>query len=215
MPPTPLPATASVVAQIIVKGRLTAGGSTDTPCGNVFYYRQSVIGGAVNKVQLHTAFVNAVIAPLLLATNQAYTPTKSQIRFIDNAQDLVVEQAIAGVGARVLDSEPSVNAVVMVLRTAFRGRNARGFKHFGGTSEEDTTRDVLTGAGLARWQAVQAALKVSFLDAGGNGWTPWLFSPLGSSIKVNPTIVRGADINDVLLDLNVGTMRKRRSKTVR
>lgn len=215
MPATPLPITADVVAEIVLKGTMSAGGSNVTPSGNVFYYRRSAVGAALNKANISAQFAATVVTPWLAAANAAWAPNSTQIRFIDNAQDLAATTAVAGAGAIATDSEPSVDAVVCMLTTAFRGRNARGFKHLGGSNEVDTLRDVLVGAGLGRWQAVRDALKAQFVDADGNTWKPFVFSRLGSQIRTNPTVVRGADVTNSFLNLTIGSMRKRKAVTVR
>jgi len=211
MTATPLPVVTDPVMEIVVHGSCTAGTSSVTPSGNTFFYRRAVAGSSISKAALKTIFESTVIAPLLAAANIAYSPNKCTIRNIQDATDLPVDFILAGVGAIGTDSEPSIDAVVCVLRTMFRGRNARGFKHFGGTSEVDTTRDILTGTGLTHWTAVRDALDDQMTDTNGNVWNPFLFSRPGSQIKKNPCVVRGADINIVTLDLQIGTMRKRKS----
>jgi len=211
MAATPLPVVADPVMEIVVHGTCTAGTSSVTPSGNTFFYRRAVAGSSLSKAALKTIFESTIIAPLLAAANIAYSPNSCTIRNINDATDLPVDFILAGVGAIGTDSEPSVDAVVCVLKTAFRGRNARGFKHFGGTNEVDTTRDILTGAGLTRWEAVRDAVDDQMTDSTGTIWNPFIFSRPGSQIKKNPCVVRGADINVVTLDLQIGTMRKRKS----
>lgn len=213
--PTLLPVIADPIMEIVVKGTVSPGGSSQTPCGNVFFYRRVTNGSSVTKAALSTIFQSTVLVPLLAAANAAYSPNTLRMRFLSDATDPATDIAAAGVGAIATDSEPSLDAVVCLLKTTLRGKNARGFKHFGGTSEVDTTRDVLTGAGLARWQAVRDALSVQLNDALGNVWAPFLFSRPGSQWRVNPTVIRGANINTAVLDLVIGSMRKRKPKLVR
>ena len=214
MATTPAPITASPVAEVIILGTQTAGGSAATPCGNVFYYRLSAIVGGLNKAQLNTIFQTTVIVPLLAAANVCYAPNTVRIRMIDNATDPAVDFAAAGLGAIATDSEPSLDAVVCVMKSAFRGRVFRGFKHFGGSSEVDTLRDILVGAGLARWQTVRNTLFAPLVDAGGNTWTPFIFSRYQAQIKVNPTVVRGSDCTAATLNLTISHMKKRKARTV-
>lgn len=214
MPITPMPINGGEIWECVLNGEMSAGGSTAKRSGNVFYYRRSVIGAGATKAQFAAAFRTAVIVPLLAAANVRYKPISVDVRSLSNATDIRTTIIQAGAGAIATDSEPSVDAVAMVLRTPFRGKNGRGFKHFGGVSEVDTTDDILTGAGLARWQAVQAGVLSVFVDAGGNSWTPFLFSRYMSQWKVNPTVIRGADVVLVSLIGNIGTMKRRRSRTV-
>lgn len=215
MPSTPAPIIVGKVMECIVKGTMTAGGSNSTPCGNVFYYRLSNQVLAPTKAAFSTIFQATVLVPLLAAANIAYAPNSLLLRFLDDATDVPLSVAAAGVGAIGTDSEPSNDAVVCYMRSAFRGKVFRGFKHFGATNEVDTLRDVLVGAGLVRWQAVRDSLKIALVDALGNTWTHIVFSRFMSQVIVNPTVVRGSDITISLLDLTIGTMRRRKAKTVR
>lgn len=90
-----------------------------------------------------------------------------------------------------------------------------GSKHFPAASEVDTTGDVLTGAGLARWQTVQTAVGATLVDALGNSWVPCVFSRKKSQIAVNPTTIYQNDVTQVLLDKTLGQMRRRKVLTVR
>ena len=208
------PIITSKVMEIITEGRQAAAGSGLAPAGNVFYYRLSGPVVAPTKVAFGTVFQATVVVPLLAATNIRYTPVQAIMRFLDDATDPYTPIVLAGAGAIATDSEPSNDAVVIRLNSAFRGKTMRGYKHFAGTSEIDTTGDVLTGAGLARWQAVRDALALPLVDALGNTWTPFIRSRVSEQVKVNPTTVRGTDVIACVLDLNIGTMRRRKTATV-
>lgn len=156
------------------------------------------------------------MVPLKAAMNVRYTPGSLQIRILDDYNDNEEIFSVAGVGAIGTDSMPSDDAVYFLFRTPLRGRSYRGSKHFGPLSEEDTTDDLLTGAGLARWQTLQTALGATLTDANGNVWQPHVLSRKLSNLAALPVATVVANqVTSVLLDLNIGTMRKRRSKTVR
>lgn len=212
--PTMAPVVVSPVLECVLNGLQAAGGSNEKRTGNVFYYRQSIVLVPGVKASFLTAFVAAVITPLLAAANIRYTPVSATLRYFNDPTDPAATLAIAGLGAIATDSEPSEDCVVVNLLTAFRGRTFRGFKHFGGTSEVDTTRDVLVAAGLARWQAVAVGCSAVLLDAQNNQWTPFLRCRFGEQIKVNPTTVRGVDILATKTNTVVATMRKRKSKSI-
>lgn len=212
--PNLAPIVADPVAELIIGGQVAAAGSNSTPCGNVFYYRLSLQVVAPTKVALNAIFQSTVIAPMLLAMNSRYTPNNVVIRYLNDASDGPTSFAAAGAGAIITDSEPSSDSVVVRLRSAFRGKTMRGFKHFGASSEIDTTGDVLTGAGLIRWQAVRDACGAQLTDALGNKWNPFVRSRQGEQVKINPTTVRGVDITSVVLNLVVSTMRKRKAASV-
>lgn len=201
---------------VTIKGTLATGGSSVVPAENVFTYRRLTTVNPFTKNAVNTIFQANVLAPILLAANVRYTPGTVQVRILDDFNDAETVFTAAGVGAIVTDSYASNAAVYLLYRTALRGRSFRGSKHFAGLSEVDTTDDILTGAGLVRWQTVQAACLANLVDANGNTWTPTVLSRKLSQLNALPlaTVVAN-DVTDVLLDLNVGTMRKRRSKTIR
>lgn len=202
--------------QIIINGTAATGGSSVTPSINIFSYQRTTVVNPFTKTSLNTIFQSTVVAALLAAMNVRWTPANLNIRILNDYNDAPTVFNVAGVGAIATDSLPSDDAIYMLLRTALRGRNYRGSKHFGPASEIDTTNDILTGAGLARWQAVQAAILSNLVDSNGNTWVPTVLSRNLSNLKLLPiATVIATQINNVLLDLNVGTMRKRRSKTIR
>lgn len=202
-------------AEVVILGTAATGGSSVTPSINVFNYRRTSTVPVLGKGSLNTIFQTTVLVPLLAAANVRYTPGNVAIRWTDDALDAPASFAAAGVGAIATDSLPSDDAVCMILQTGLRGRSFRGAKHFGPASEVDTTNDILVGAGLGRWNAVKAAVLSALVDANGNTWIPQVLSRKLSQLRVNPTTVVANDITLVQLDLNVGTMRRRRSRTIR
>ena len=214
MPRPPL--NALTFFEIVVRGRQAAGGSGTAPSANVFRYRRTGNINNVNYGALNTIFQTTVLVPLLAAANIRYSPNTVSIRCLDDAVDPYQDFPAAGVGAIGTDSEPSDTAVYVYQKVGIRVRGGKGGKHFSGTSEVDTTVDVLTGAGLVRWQAVRDACKAIMVDATPNTWVPTIVSAAPfSQLKFNPTTIVFADVVDALLDLNIGTMRRRRTKTVR
>lgn len=211
----PLPDNQLLIAEVVVRGTQAAAGSSVTPSINVFHYRRNAVAVPMSKAALNTVFQANILVPILAAANVRYTPNTVSIRMLNDAEDAYADFAAAGAGAIATDSEPSDDAVFIYLKSGLRGKSYQGGKHFGGTSEVDTTGDILTGAGLARWQTVRNALTPNLVDATPNAWTPCIFSRTLSQFRLNPTNIVTADVVTALLDLNIGTMRRRRSCTVR
>lgn len=203
------------VVEISALGTLAAAGSNGKNVASVYHYRLSVIGTAPLKALLNTSFNNAVGLPFLAAANARYTQTMNNIRYLNDATDLPTSFAVAGVGAIATDGMPTDVSVSMLLRTAKRGREFRGAKRFPAVNEIDTTGDVLTGAGLARWQTLQTGVAATLTDVSGCQWVPCVLSRKLSQLLINPTTVISNDVVQVLLNKNVGTMRRRRVLTVR
>jgi hypothetical protein len=210
-----IPANQIFTAEVTILGSQAAAGSNSTPAINVFNFKRRTNVVNPTKAALNTVFQANIIAPLLAAANIRYTPINVSIRWIDDALDPLQFFAAAGVGAIGTDSVPSDDAVYMLLRTANRGKHYRGAKHFAAANEVDTLGDILTGAGLVRWQTLQTALAAPLVDATPNTWDLAVFSKSLSTYRTNPTNIISNPVTQVLLDLNIGTMRRRRSKTVR
>lgn len=204
------------IAEILVPARQAAAGSGDAPAINVFHFRRTTISNQWDSAAIGARFVATVGAALLAATNIRYTPGSVRVRCINDATDAYVDTTFAGTGAIATDSIPSDDAVCVILQSSMRGKSYQGRKHFSPLNEIDTTGDVLTGAGLARWQAVRDACSAGFtIAATGEVWKPCVLSRKLSQLRTNPTNVITADVVRALLDLNVGTMRRRRTRTVR
>jgi hypothetical protein len=203
------------IAEVTAKGTYAAAGSSAKNIVSVFHYRLALITAPPTKTALETRFDTIVSLPCLAAFNIRYTQQETRVRWINDATDPAVSFARAGVGAIATDSSSVDDCVSMLLRTGLRGRAYRGSKHFVGLNEIDTTGDVLTGAGLTRWQAVQTGVFATLVDALVNSWVPCVLSRSKSILATNPTTVIANDITQVLLNKNVGIMRKRRVATVR
>lgn len=203
------------IAEVAASGVLAAAGSSARNTVQIFHYRLAAIVLPATKTALETRYNTIVALPFLAAANARYTQSGTTVRWIDDATDPPQNFIRAGAGAIATDPLPTVDAVYMLLRTALRGRSYRGSKHWGAASEIDTTGDVLTGAGLARWQTLQTAVGLTLVDALGNTWVPSLLSRVLSNLTSTPTTIVANDVTSVLLNLNIGTMRKRRTITVR
>lgn len=210
----PIPLSSVLTAQIIVKATLAAAGGTAKPVQTTFYYRRQAVTIAPTKSALVTAFAAGPYAAMLAAFNVGYENGSANVRWLDDADNPTSTISMAGVGAIATDRTPSYNAVFMHQRSAMRGRSYKSSKHFPAVNEIDTTGDILTGAGLVRWQTLQTALLANLTDATGNIWVPCTVSQKLSQVRTNPTTVTRADITEVILDLTLGTMIKRKVRTV-
>jgi len=208
------PSASKTVAQIILKGTLAGAGGQSKNISTTFYYRRNSIVTPPTKIALSNAFLAGPYAAMLAAFNVGWTLGSTNIRWFDDALDPTVTTTLAGVGAIATDRAASFNSVYMLFQTGIRGRKYRGSKHFAAVNEIDTTGDILTGAGLARWQAVQTACIASLTDATTNVWNPCVVSISLSTYRTNPTSVVYNDVTAIVLDLSLGTMLRRKIRTV-
>jgi hypothetical protein len=207
-----IPNPQQLVVEIQVYGIVAAAGGRQIPQRNIFHYRRTTTVNPLSKVNFNTVFQAGPGAAMAAAFNVRWAAAFNYIRIVNDAQDAFTGIVNANVGAIATDSYDSRSAVYMQLKSGARGRPFNGSKHFGPLSEVDTTGDVLTGAGLARWQALQAACLATLgPDASGNTWVPVILSgPPWSYLLTNPTTVYTNDVIAVLLNKAVGSMKKRR-----
>lgn len=209
-----IPAASMITFEIAVKGTIATGGAEAKNVANIFHYRRVATTVDVNKGNLAAAFLVGPLATIVLALNARVSLTQIVVRCVDDATDAEASTTIAEVGAIVGDGLSNFNCATVRLKTAIRGRSGMGSKHFSPLSEGDGDDDVLTGAGLTRWQAVRDALDDQIVDADGNVWKPCVLSRKLSQLATNPTTVVRNDVTSCILNKTYGTIKRRKVKTV-
>jgi len=210
-----IPDNNKITFEIQLVSHMTSSGGRQVPVRNVFYYARSA---PLAPLPLYTDIISAFDAlvgtPLYAALNARYTGEFFLCRCIDDPTDQYVEVVNASVGLIATDSYDSRSAVYIQLVSGYRGRSWNGSKHFAPLSEADTTGDILTGAGLTRWEAVRDALKATF-TATGQVFRPVIFSRKNSDLTIMPqALVNTADVKNALLNKNIGDMRRRKAGRV-
>jgi hypothetical protein len=185
---------------------------------NIYHFRRTTTINVLVKSHINTAFQANVVAPLLLALNVDYTQSANTIRFFENPIDEATAFTESGVGAVTGNRLPDLNAAVIQLHSGVRGRPYRGSKHYGPIAESSTTGDDLTSGAVTLFDAVGAALVAGFADSDGNAWVPGLKGGvrIGSDAQylTVPTTTIWTDITSYVLNKTVGSMRRRKTKTI-
>lgn len=209
----PIPANQITVAQLVLRGTLAGEGPTSKIITQTFYYRRSALTNPPSKTTLAAQFLAGPYAAFLAAANVNWSSGVANIRWLNDATDPFVPFTLAGVGAIATQRLPAYASVYFRKNSSLRGKQYQSSFRVAAANEADTAGDVLTGAGLVRWQAVQAAYLAPLVTA-DNTWNPTNVSFKQSQVKINPTTVVANDIVTIVLDLTVGTMRKRKAKTL-
>lgn len=207
----PTPPAAPLILEVITQAHMVAAGGRQVPDKNIFHYMRTGTLIAPSKTAFITAFQTNVLAFMAAALNVRWAMEVILCRWLDDATDQYIQVTDTSVGAIATDSYDSRSAVYMQFRSGFRGRNWNGSKHFGPLSEIDTTGDILTGAGLARFQTLQAKCALQFTDLPGQVYKPVVFSRTLSQVAFNPTNVLVSDVTSVALNKSVGSMKRRRA----
>ncbi len=213
----PIPDSDIQFAEIAVSGLMTAGGSASITTYNIFHYRRTNSPAAASKAQLEAAFYASVSAALILALNARWTYEFNAVRWINDPNDPYVDFAHNDPGNVAGDSMPSDQAAFMLLRTNLRGRSFKGSKHFAPMSESGTTTagDVFNAGALTLLTDLATAMAAPLTDAGGNVWNPAVVSRKLSSLALLPVAyVRGEDVTQIKVNHRVGSMLRRKTRSV-
>jgi len=209
-------------AEVIIRGNATATGGTVKPILNVFHFRRLTNSSPADFVTFLSNFTTLFQGPLLACLNERYNMEQTECRPMDDPAAATVVQPISEPGAlgNAASAYDLLSAVVYQMKTGFRGRSFKGSKHFSGLDESQVTGDELTAAAVtATWDALTAAFTAAIAgisDGAGNTFYPIILSPTLSSLGPTdiPGVFTGADVSSVLLNLTVGSMRRRKEKTV-
>lgn len=206
---------ANMNAQVVAYGVSASQGGGTKNIVNVFNFQRTTDVNPLSKTNIEGAFNTAIMTPMLAALSVDYTQTHVTVRFIDDALDAPASVTRAGVGAIAGERLPDYNAAVVQLKTSLRGRRYRGSKHFGPIAESDTDGDLLVPAAQTRFNTLGTAIVTGFTDADGNVWKSTIVSSMPpAQYKVNPTTVVATIVISKVLNKSVGTMRRRKVKTV-
>ena len=197
-----------------MKGSIAAEGASVRNVEFVFHFKRTTNVHAVDKGHIAAAFQTAIGSVVLAALNIAYTQTANWVRFLDDALDSYQSTTEAGVGAITGDPLGDLVAVVLQLKTGMRGKSYNGSKHFAPASESDSIGNTINAGAQTNFNAIGTAIVAGFTDSDGNVWLPTIFSRHLSQVRTNPTTVIANQVTSTLLNKTLGTMRRRKSKTV-
>jgi len=204
-------------AEIVVHGTVTSGGSSVIRTVNTFHYRRNAVVVPANKADLDAAFQAAIVVPMGAALNNRWTQVRNTVRLINDPLDVATIYPHAVVGAVAGDSMPTVNNAYILMRTAFRGKNWRGFKRLGPLSEADTTsanEDIFNAAAIARFATLRTAMITPLVDASPNTWTLEIVSRELSQLLVTPVTVESADCSEIVLNKRITRSKRRETLSV-
>jgi len=205
------------VCEIIVQGTLPTTGSGSKNIANVFHYVAGTGGAIGSAVDLANNFLTNVWALIAAQLSVDYTGVATITRFLDDATVQYVNANVPASGAIALPRLPTEVSIVCPLRASERGKHYRGSKHFAGVPTASVVKDELTAGAAAAWAASVTALGNALTPGGGYtvAMFPCVLSRSLSQTRVNPTSLWAATIASVLLNKTIGTMRKRKERTVR
>lgn len=208
-----IPATSILHAQLILRGSVTAAGSTARPMNLVMNYRRTSNVHALVKANIAASWLTAHRTLLLTCLSLRCVLTGLGVRFTDDAIDAESVTTDTHAGLVVGDSMPLTQAAYLKCQTGLRGGNYRGSHHLFPLGESATTvltDDIFNAGALTYLGNFAAALLAGMTDSDGNIWVPQVLSRKKSQLRYNPTNVVANDITSISVAKRVGNMRHRR-----
>src|SRR4029077_20080839 len=108
--------------EIVAQAFAVARGGAVKNFFNIYHFRREATTFPLSKSNINTAFQAAIGAEVLLAVSVDYTQTNNTIRFFENPLDAPIAFPESGVGAISGVRIPDYNAVVIQLKSGFRGK---------------------------------------------------------------------------------------------
>lgn len=213
----PIPLTSVTHCEIEMKGIVAAGGSNTVNSDAVFQFRRTSTVNTLVKANIEAAFQTAIAVPITAALNARYTQSMNTVRYINDAMDQPVPVSRAVAGAIAGECLPTHLAAFLLTRTGYRGKSFKGSKHLFPFSEADTTlatADLWNAACKVRLLAIASAWLAGFTDSDSNVWKPVCLSRKLSILNTNPTNVIAYDLTQILVNQRVGSMKRRKVKSV-
>jgi len=197
-----------------VKGTLAAMGLEPQDTYNIFHYRRTSAAPDVVTANLLLAIQAKVETPWLAAASVHWTLEEYVVRCINDPTDAGSTLVTGDPGLVAGEALPGFNNMLINKHTAFRGRRFMGRMFVCGIAEGGADGNTLTAAQLILLNALAAALDDSIVDADGNTFNPFLFSPSPpSQIENYPTTVNGADITQCIGSDPIAILKSRKSRS--
>lgn len=201
--------------EIVTQAYAVARGGSVKNIYNIYHFRRTNSVLPVSKANIESQFYTSIQTVVLAGLSVDYTETNVTVRFFDDATDAPVAFPETGVGAIAGERLQDFVAAVIQLKSGFRGKSGRGSKHYSPIAEADTNGDVLDASGITQITAIGNAILAGFTDADGNVWVPVIKSSKPpAQYLVNPVTVNTHDVISVVLNKTLGTMKRRKVKTV-
>lgn len=203
-------------ASLVLNGVCLMSNGASQPDINVLHFRTNTIfpGGAL--ATLNANIWGAINGPWQAVKSDSYTLTNSIMQYMDDptsAKDIIT---LGVTGTILTDRSAAFNAGVIRKLSGLVGRSYRGSIHVGSLPESFTTKDQLNVTGLAAYDALIAAMGtwLAGVTDGVNLFYPIILSTLQSNLIANPSIFTGSYVTSFVRNLKVGTMKRRKEKSV-
>lgn len=180
---------------------------------NVWHYSHpGFSNNPVDPNTIITVFQSNVLQPMCALLHVDYKVIETGVRYLDDTRNIETLSTTSFLGSKTGARLPAYASVCYQLKTTLRGRNWRGSKHITPIAEADTDDDVVAAASVAAFKAWGNNLTAG-LNCGAVTLVPCILSRNLSQLLTNPVTIQAAPVASFLMNLTLGTLRKRREKT--
>ncbi len=203
------------VVEIVTQGNVAETGGSSKSVWNVWHYFQNPNApGPQSAVAVANVFLTSVWANIAAQLSIAWVGSATLARYLDDVTFPLLSANVPATGSLALPRLSTGQAVVILRRSATRGKNFRGSQHFGPLAAAQVVADELTAGGVTAWTALLATIAGN-ITVGGQTYSPCIVSKSLSQLRQNPVTIQGSAITQALLNKTIGTMRRRKERTVR
>lgn len=206
-------------AEVVMAGTVPESDGGLKPFVNIFHFARESGPGTGTEAQFAVALQLAWAAAWAACIANQFTGTTMSVRFMDDPLRAAVVGPNAIIGLSGGDRLPTYNAMVIQKKTYARGRSFMGSNHYGPISDSDQQLDNLTVGAQATCNAFRAILQAmggggaGFATPDGSLWRLCVFSATLSDYTVSPIQVTGSKVQTCLLNIRLGTMKRRKDRT--
>lgn len=204
-------------AEIVIRGHSVESDGGSKPFVNILHFIRTAGPGTGTELQLLSAVMGIIAGDLSNALSVTYLPDDNTCRFMDDPINLGSNNANPIAGTAAGDRLPNFNAVVIRKNTFARGQSYRGSNHWGPIAESQTLLDNIGAGSLGLWNAIVASfgglIGAGFATADLSTWKLCVLSTTLSNLSASPILATGSVVRAFVLNIRLGTMKRRKDKT--
>lgn len=209
--------------QLVIQGSSPGNTGFKKPIDNVLNYGNDTGGsGAPSNIGFLTAWKTALEALFLACHDYSYILETYIVKDLQNPLFAQYEEDPGSHGtynATPGAPAPTINAAFFYFKSITSGRSSHGGMHMGGLPLAGIQGNEFTGAFQTILNNWFTPFFAGFTDSLGFHWRPVILSRKASSLVPPPPVVNVVSllVNSTrsFLDKDVGTMRRRKERTVR
>lgn len=204
--------------EMVMMGQVTASNASTLPDRNILHWYTPVPLPGGDLTTFWNNFWALIGTAWADAKSDSYNLVSAVLQYIDDPTSIKETVLVGVTGTVATDRSAQFNAGVIRKTSGLTGKNWRGSMHIGALPETFTTKDQLNASpGSVKYQAIVDVLQglvTTGLSDGGSTFYPVILSPTQSDRISIPAVLTASYVRDFLLNLKVGTMKRRKERGV-